>query len=1273
MRGITAIIFCTHYKVSITTTIAMIHILKVSFFCLPFLFGSLPVSGQQGRVFDAVSISSPNAASLGKYADIPVDYNTGLPQISIPVYEIKSGPLKLPISLSYHASGLKVQENASWVGAGWSLNAGGAITRTVRGLPDDGSMVTSQQKAHYIHYGFNSYPGFPETTDPSFVDALDGEPDLFFFNFNGISGKFFFNDDRTPVLVPEQDLKIEVGLAGDTFERFTITSPDGTKYYFGKNESNVAIEVTTTISSQFGQVSGQPVSSWFLNKIESADGVNTIQLNYEEEKYSYYTFSTSKIDGYSRYPYSSTYPSSSYDAYLVKNNVKGVRLNQIVFSNGIVNFIPDNSNREDLARYDFNDLIEYPNVEAKALKEIQISNVGNTFCKKFSFDYSYWVDNTTVAPVVTRSGVSVSSDTKRLKLESIEELVCGQTTNPAVYSFAYYGEKVPRKLSFGMDYWGFYNGSDNNHTIIPTYYENLTKVPGGERAPKWPEMRGGTLWKITYPTGGYTKFDYEPHDTYVNYTILEETSSQYIHLGGDGNANRSVPDDLTVTITEGGCYVNMKNNSPNWNASLRFFDENNIYKGGLNVAIGESKEETISLPNGTLTVRLTFDNVGPLDQNPSGYPAEAYIKTIKSTGVNKNEMVGGLRIQKTTSTPDLYNSPVTATFAYTGNGTNSSGELYNRPTFVQGFRNDGWRQLKGNGPFENSPPACSQNGCSVCDPPASISFPYVKSGGDLRPMAAIQGNHMGYTKVVVRQNKNGSKTYGYFGSKFLKYPYLLTPPGAVAVLQINTTVCELSIPHYPTAPTPFEFLRGQLAYELYSSETAPVMSKYYNYEYKENPLTTPGLIIVTHPMLWGTEYELNTARKELTEVTEVHYSPDGDLTTKQFNYYESKYHNGVTKSISINSEGQSLITKHKYTFDYPVPQCDLLDDGTTTYLNAVASAKQTFELALLEADVYQTQTRYTAYQQFRKSKQLARVALINTRKLNLYGIGSEYTSLHNNAKSVASANLKPILQMQDNFQNPVIESASWIDGALVSSQYAGYEMSGTVVSPAIIELIQLDKPGATLNSSEMDGSNIVKDNRYRIEEHVKLVNGNILEQQKTNDVKQSYIWGYNSQYPIASVTNGSVKDIFHTSFEETEGNSADGDAKTGKRSKTGGYVKNLTNLTAGRYVLSYWQKSGSNWSYVEDNNVVISGTSYQVNISNNLQVDEVRFYPFTAQMTTYTYDPLKGITSQCDVDNHITYYEYDGFGRLVVVRDQDRNITKHICYNYAGQEDVCSY
>src|SRR5258706_15772099 len=71
---------------------------------------------------------SPNATSLGKYGEVPVSYYTGIPNISVPLYSIKSRDLELPISLNYHAGGIRVEELASWVGLGWTLNAGGVIT-----------------------------------------------------------------------------------------------------------------------------------------------------------------------------------------------------------------------------------------------------------------------------------------------------------------------------------------------------------------------------------------------------------------------------------------------------------------------------------------------------------------------------------------------------------------------------------------------------------------------------------------------------------------------------------------------------------------------------------------------------------------------------------------------------------------------------------------------------------------------------------------------------------------------------------------------------------------------------------------------------------------------------------------------------------------------------------------------------------------------------------------------------------------------------------------
>jgi hypothetical protein len=110
-------------------------------FCLLLLMASIfchtsNIQAQNSMLKNVVP-PSPNVASLGKYGDLPVSLYTGIPGISIPLYEIKSGDLTLPVSVSYHAGGVKVEEVASSVGLGWSLNAGGVIGRNVRGMQDE--------------------------------------------------------------------------------------------------------------------------------------------------------------------------------------------------------------------------------------------------------------------------------------------------------------------------------------------------------------------------------------------------------------------------------------------------------------------------------------------------------------------------------------------------------------------------------------------------------------------------------------------------------------------------------------------------------------------------------------------------------------------------------------------------------------------------------------------------------------------------------------------------------------------------------------------------------------------------------------------------------------------------------------------------------------------------------------------------------------------------------------------------------------------------------
>ena len=80
---------------------------------------------------------SQEAQSLGKFSEIPVDLYTGRTNIHIPLFTISYNGIEVPISLSYHGGGIKVDDECGLVGLGWTLNAGGVVNRIVRGMPDN--------------------------------------------------------------------------------------------------------------------------------------------------------------------------------------------------------------------------------------------------------------------------------------------------------------------------------------------------------------------------------------------------------------------------------------------------------------------------------------------------------------------------------------------------------------------------------------------------------------------------------------------------------------------------------------------------------------------------------------------------------------------------------------------------------------------------------------------------------------------------------------------------------------------------------------------------------------------------------------------------------------------------------------------------------------------------------------------------------------------------------------------------------------------------------
>ena len=196
---------------------------------------TLSISAQTNGQDSYVNIQAPAAASRTRGAS-----SCGLRTSSGHFMELKDGAIELPLNLQYNASGIKVAEEASRVGLGWDLPAGGMIVQTAVGKMDE----EADYNIPYISdYPQGSFPGYLnlyyrlddiQRYETYYKKATESrlQPDIFYFSFPGGSGKFFidYRDGSAHQIDASRPLKIEQLGSSDTWQ---ITTEDGTQHIFG--------------------------------------------------------------------------------------------------------------------------------------------------------------------------------------------------------------------------------------------------------------------------------------------------------------------------------------------------------------------------------------------------------------------------------------------------------------------------------------------------------------------------------------------------------------------------------------------------------------------------------------------------------------------------------------------------------------------------------------------------------------------------------------------------------------------------------------------------------------------------------------------------------------------------------------------------------------------------------------------------------------------------------------------------------------------------------
>ncbi|MEY8761469.1 hypothetical protein [Chryseobacterium tongliaoense] len=183
--------------------------------------------------------TSANAYAIDKVGKLPIDLFRGKANINIPFYTINVDGINIPISLSYNTGGIKLNEVASTVGLGWSLNIPNTISQNIIDK-DDKYFSLYTKDINIVNSKIRSVEMYDndirQMIDDHYEGIYDTRPDLFNYSLPSGSGSFIFNND-TGYTIPNEDILIT---ATNNKKNIKIVSIDGASYFLStKNNTTI--------------------------------------------------------------------------------------------------------------------------------------------------------------------------------------------------------------------------------------------------------------------------------------------------------------------------------------------------------------------------------------------------------------------------------------------------------------------------------------------------------------------------------------------------------------------------------------------------------------------------------------------------------------------------------------------------------------------------------------------------------------------------------------------------------------------------------------------------------------------------------------------------------------------------------------------------------------------------------------------------------------------------------------------------------------------------
>ena len=467
---------------------------------------------------------SPNASTFSKVGDLNVNEYSGAFSTNIPLFNLQSHGVELPISISYQTNGIKVNDIPGNVGLGWSLNAGGVINRTIKGICDEMDYAIQTEDGGILMVGYQQLDFCGHYADKG-GDCL---PDEFTINVPGhLSGNFYFKrnrdimeDNYNGYLINEERY-ITSGTYLDFVSGFDIIDRNGNQFNFDDVE-----KLKTYSTQEMGVIYSSDnhnsfTSSFFLSNIVTNSDITAYTFEYTD--YSGLTYNDLPIKNYfndhtlpggcstcTDHLYGSPPQPETVTVFSNREMLSGKRLSRILFQDGYLEF-NYNLDRQDIP----GDL---------ALTSIELYSLDNVLVKGYVFNYDYFISN----------GSSVLKYNKRLKLISIQEYGNDLHEIPP-YLFSYNEIPLAPRNSYRYDSWGYNNGTNSDASLSSMYHYpslsnllspfKLNEFSGEEIILSNPysqfknpnnNANAGVLEIIKYPTGGVHTIDYELNEFVFN-------------------------------------------------------------------------------------------------------------------------------------------------------------------------------------------------------------------------------------------------------------------------------------------------------------------------------------------------------------------------------------------------------------------------------------------------------------------------------------------------------------------------------------------------------------------------------------------------------------------------------------------------------------------------------------------------------------------------------------------------------------------------------------